>query len=341
MSRRQNRDGIGREQLDRRAWLRRAGAGAACFSGLGAAPRPGVGAQEPILAPAKEAANELERAVARVGAATSGALHSVSSEQYQAVGDAALPFLKIILNDCDLIAEDYLDYYQAKGFAVKRPDRRLTLVIFLDERPYLEFARRFAAKNALNASGFYSRTENWLVLFDFRNVPQNERGAAHRNARTLAHEATHQLTFNTGLVNRRGDVPLAVLEGLASYSETRPLHGHQVPGQINGPLLDNLAHILRRLNWISVTDLLTDDAASFGTTLDQTLLAYAQSWLLVYYLMKSPARLTQFQAYLKTIFARTNKDHRFDDAEKNFGDLERLDQELRRESIRLQRPPRP
>ena len=51
--------------------------------------------------------------------------------------------------------------------------------------------------------------------------------------------------------------------------------------------------------------------------------------------MTSPARLTQFQAYLKTIHSRTNKDHRFDDAERNFGDLDRLDQELRREAIQL------
>ena len=96
-------------------------------------------------------------------------------------------------------------------------------------------------------------------------------------------------------------------------------------------------HIQRRENWISATDLLTDDAAAFGHTLDRTLLAYAEGWLLVYYLMKNPVRLPQFQAYLKAISRRTDKNHRFDDAEKHFGDLERLDQDLRREAIRLQR----
>jgi hypothetical protein len=336
MSSRRDRDEIRRDGLGRRAWLRRAVAGAACFGGIGGAARPGDLAQEPMLTPAQEAAAELERAVARVSAATSRPLHTVASEQYQAAGDAAEPFLKNTLSDCDLIARDYLDYYQAKGFAVKRPDRRLTLVVFLDERPYLQFARKFARGVPLNASGFYSRSENWLVLFDFRNVPQGERGAARKNARTLAHEATHQLTFNTGLVNRQGDVPLAVLEGLASYSETQRLHGHYKPGQINGPLLDDMAHIRRRVEWIRATELLTDDRASFGVTLDQTRLAYAQGWLLVYYLMNSPSRLPQFQAYLKTIYARTNKDHRYDDAERNFGDLDRLDQELRREAILLQ-----
>jgi hypothetical protein len=154
--------------------------------------------------------------------------------------------------------------------------------------------------------------------------------------RTLGHEATHQLTFNTGLLNRGGDVPRAVMEGLASYSETRGIHGRNAPGLVNGHLLDDLAHIRRRLNWITATELLTDDSAAFGKTLDQTLLGYAQGWILVHHLMTSPSRLTQFQAYLKTILARTDKNHRFDDAEGHFGDLDRLDQELRHDAIRLQ-----
>ena len=113
------------------------------------------------------------------------------------------------------------------------------------------------------------RLENWLVLFDFRNVPLIEQGAGHKNVKTLAHEGTHQLTFNTGLLNRQGDAPRAVVEGIALYGETRSLHGHGAPGQINGTRLDDLAHIQRREKWISATDLLTDDAAAFGTTLDQ------------------------------------------------------------------------
>ncbi len=189
--------------------------------------------------------------------------------------------------------------------------------------------------------GFYSRTENWLVLYDIRNEPAKERGAAHQNMRTLAHEATHQLTFNTGLINRRGDVPFAIYEGLACYSETRKLHGHSEPGEVNGLRLDDLAHILRRASWIPAADLLSSEPDSLVTTADQTLLAYSQSWLLVYYLMKTASRLPQFQAYLKAIYSRTDKKHRRDDAERSFGDLDRLDQEVRREAIRLQRAPRP
>ena len=104
---------------------------------------------------------------------------------------------------------------------------------------------------------------------------------------TLAHEGTHQLAFNTGLLNRQGMRP-AVVEGIVLYGETGSLHGPATPGQINATRLDDLAHIQRREKWISAADLLTDDAVAFGKTLDRTLLAYAEGWLLVYYLMQTP-----------------------------------------------------
>jgi hypothetical protein len=333
--------GGGAARTDRRSWLRQAVLAGAAFRGVDGAYGQGIAAADRKLSPEQEAEQERERAQSRVRAVTRRPLLNLRSDQYQAVGDATEAFVNLTVNDCEGLAREYLAHYQEQGFDVKRPTRRLTLVVFHDERPYLEFARRFASGVSVYTWGFYSKTENWLVLFDFRNVPQIEKGAGHKNVTTLAHEGTHQLTFNTGLLNRRGDAPKAMVEGLAAYSETRSLRGPAVPGQINRTRLDDLAHIQRREKWISATDLLTDDVATFGTTLDQTLLAYAEGWLLVYYLMKTPARLPQFQAYLQTISRRTDKNQRYDDAEKHFGDLERLDQDLRREAIRLQRERQP
>jgi Protein of unknown function (DUF1570) len=327
---------VERPGIDRRSWLWGAlAAGAACGCGEGLlGPRTAVGSTE--LLPEEQARQELERAQARVKTITRRPLRHLESEQFQAIGDASEPFMRMTLADCESLTREFLAYYQGHGFDVKRPPRRLTLVIFLDERPYLEFARRFARGVTVYTWGFYSKLENWLVLFDFRNVPLVEKGAGHKNITTLAHEGTHQLTFNTGLLNRQGDSPRAVVEGIALFGETRLLSGAFAPGQLNSTRLDDLAHIQRRQKWISATDLLTDDVVAFGNTLDRTLLAYAEGWLLVYYLMQTPIRLPQFQAYLKTISKRIDKNHRYEDAEKHFGDLERLDQDLRREAIRLQ-----
>src|SRR5436305_425890 len=82
-----------------------------------------------------------------------------------------------------------------------------------------------------------------LALFDFRNVPMNPRAAGQSNLETLTHEATHQLTFNTGLLDRRSDLPFCIVEGLAMYSERRRLTGRSEPGQINLRRLEELAHL--------------------------------------------------------------------------------------------------
>ncbi len=190
--------------------------------------------------------------------------------------------MKISLEDCELIAQDFLDHYRAKGFQVKPPAQRMTVVVFRDERPFMEFARKSVRNVPPNVVGFYSRAENFLVLFDSRNVPAAQRGGALKNMRNLAHEATHQLCFNTGLLNRKGDTPAAIVEGLACYGETRRLRGRSEPGLLNSERLDDLAHIQRRSKWISTADLLTDDSPAGGGNLDRMQLFYAQSWILIY-----------------------------------------------------------
>jgi hypothetical protein len=302
------------------------------MAGIGAAPRQTILAQTPKPGQADLPARELAQAEARVEAVTSRPLLTARSALFQAIGDASESFIKTTLSDCEFIALDFLDHYRAKGFDVKRPAHRLTLVVFFDERPFIKFVPGVPEF----VSGFYKRTENWLVLFDFRNVPVRERRAGYTNMMTLAHETTHLLSYNTGLLNRQGDAPRAIVEGLAMYGETRRLHGRSEPGQIDSMRLDDLAHVQRRTNWKSVAELLADERAAFGPTLDHTILAYAQSWLLVYYLMTSPSRLPQFRAYVKAIYPRTDDRHRIEDAEKYLGNLDQLDREVRREAVRLQ-----
>ena len=154
--------------------------------------------------------------------------------------------------------------------------------------------------------------------------------------RNLAHEASHQLSYNTGLLNRKGDVPVAIVEGLACFGEARRMHGHTEPGLLNTDRLSDLAHLQRRSQWIKIVDLLSDDSPATGRNVDRMQLFYAQSWLLIFTLMNSKERLPQFQTYLKTIFPRVDKRNRLEDATTCFGDLDQLDQELRRAAIRLQ-----
>ena len=87
--------------------------------------------------------------------------------------------------------------------------------------------------------GHYELDTNRLVIFDFRPGGGPPAGANPKriNTFTLIHEATHQLTFNTGLLDRQGDVPVAVSEGLAMYAELGH-DGRSVLGMINRPRLE-------------------------------------------------------------------------------------------------------
>jgi Protein of unknown function (DUF1570) len=332
MSRRQPEDETGRNSTDRRIWLGRTVlmiAAPAC--GPFITDRASA-QQEKKLSPTEEAEQELQGAEARVRKVTSRPLQVERSISYQMVGDSSSAFMKLVLADCELVAQDFLEHYRAKGFAVQRPERRLTLIVFADNGPY----RKFLPDVPSLFSGVYRRDDNWLVVFDFRNVTTVSKLGGFLNRTTLAHETTHLLAFNTGLLRRQGDVPRAVMEGIAMYGEVRKDQGRSEPGQINTLRLDQLTHLQRRLKWIPLATLLADEPKAFGKTGDQWMLAYAQSWLLVYYLMATPARLPQFRSYLKAIWARRDNRHRLEDAHAHFGALELLDADLQREAIRLQ-----
>ncbi|HEV3164840.1 MAG TPA: DUF1570 domain-containing protein [Isosphaeraceae bacterium] len=274
----------------------------------------------------------------RARSAGLGPLQVSKSANYTAIGDAPEVFRQNALAAFEDVALDYLDYYHGQGFRVQRPTQRMVVVTLADRQSFLRYLGMDVSDQVV---GFYDRQHNELVIYD--NRARTERKAVPRprfvNQITLAHEATHQLTYNTGLLNRVGDAPGCVVEGLALFGEVRKTTGRTAPGLLNQDRLRDLAYMQRRGNaWISLSSLLVEDrnSGSFKAgTDDQRSLYYSQSWLFVYFLLKDPARLPGFRAFLKAIFERTESSHRLDDARTHLGDLDQLDSELRGYSIRL------
>ncbi len=324
-----------RRTVNRRDWLRLAGSGAVGFGSLVRCPMTAMGADEPKSGAVETAEEEIGRALALVQKSADHEVRTVRSTHYQAIGDASETFIKLTLADCEQVALDYLKHYREKGFDVKLPDRRLILIVFADERPFLKYAGQVPR----GLAGFYSQRTNWLALFDFRNAPMITVAAGQDNRETVTHEATHQLNFNSGVLERSGDAPHWISEGLAMYGERRKLRGPSDPGQINQRRLIELAHSQRRVEWIPVANLVAERPNWYRATAAQRTLGYAESWLLVYHLMTDPARLPQLRAYLQTLRGRKDQLHRLDDAKSHFGDLEQLDQELRQASVKLLRAP--
>ena len=271
-----------------------------------------------------------------------GPINTEHSAHYVAIGDAPKAFITTILADCEQLEADYQRYFGSHGFHVHQPDRPLIVVMFRDDRSFgsfsglpslLEAAEKGRA--AATVGPLRTQTTNVLHVFDWRNVPIEPR-AAHLNMETLSHEGTHQLTFNSGLLNRAGDTPRCIVEGLGTHGEARRTIGPSDFGRLNLMRMDDLARYQRRVPWIHLRELIANDAVLLAGNAARIMLGYAQSWLLVHYLIKEPAALPRFRQYLQAIAPRVKSDRRIEDVQAHLGDLDRLDQDLRRYAIRLQ-----
>ena len=96
------------------------------------------------------------------------------------------------------LARDYLTHFKSRGFAVEEPKGRMTLVVLADRR---EFAAYLETDPDGLVGGTYDPAANDLMFFDNR-AEGGGLEAEKNNTLVLFHEATHQLTFNTGLLTR-------------------------------------------------------------------------------------------------------------------------------------------
>jgi hypothetical protein len=274
---------------------------------------------------------EIEDHAKKVGL---GPFRSSRTTHYLAIGDAPDAFREGALKICEALARDFLEHFRFKGFEVTTPKQRLAIVTLANTKSCAAFS---GDKAPPGVGGFFDGEKNWLVIFDNRTPGQSDREQAERdNLISLAHEATHQLTFNTGLLDLAGDVPTCINEGLGTYGETRRPKGSTKLGQSNPGRIEAIKLGLRsNVPWVPLPQLLTDDDLFLGKDGDATLqLAYGQSWLFVFELM-SPLRPSKFRDYLKAIKQRKDPSHRLADAAAHLGDLTRLDQQLRLAASKL------
>lgn len=311
MSRSTNVHGVTADRTTRREWL-----GAAAALSFGLASSIGRTADEsPALA-------QVRKRASRAGL---NALGTSDSEHYVAIGDARKDFREDALGLCEKILASFQKYFKEKGFEVKPPGAKMTVVALGGRNSYA----RYKGEEVLpEEGGLYEIEDDQLVIFDARGAggaPRGPQGADPRRLNTfiLVHEAIHQLTFDTGMLSRTSDVPVAVSEGLATYGELWQ-KSKPVIGSFNNLRLQ----VLRQpgTEWIDLQRLLTSDELFRDPAVLQP--AYAESWLLVHLLLKS--RPAKFRAYLDLLRTRKDEKHRVEDATKALGDLERLDRELKK-----------
>jgi len=148
------------------------------------------------------------------------------------------------------------------------------------------------------------------------------------NLSTIMHEVAHQMSFNTDLLNREGDVPAWLAEGLACYCESSSNGGWQGIGEPNPPRLKVLADCLRgQGQLLKLDDLLKSDQWLRGST-KTIFLGYAQSWALFHWLMED--RPQALKDYLSLIYLEKTAERRAANFQQVFGaDLAQLERRYR------------
>jgi hypothetical protein len=259
-----------------------------------------------------------------------GPLRHSRSEHFLGIGDAPDAFRESALRHCEALGQTFLAYFRGRGFTLDYPMHRLTVITLKDADSYAALLGEAPGKDV---GGHFDLDTNRLVIFDFRPGGGDLAAGAERvNLFTLVHETSHQLCHNTGLLDRKGDIPVCVSEGLATYVELWRPGVKNAIGGINRPRLQAL---VQSEDWIPIADLIGSDKFFRDPATAQ--LAYAESWVLVYWLLKTRARLPATRAYLESLGASSKKVSRADVAEKALGSLEKLDRDVKAEARRLVR----
>ena len=258
----------------------------------------------------------------------------VETTHFLGVGDATPAYREEATRACESVAVEYLKVLKAKGFAeLALTDAKLTVVILAEAASYSAFVGR--RDEGIAVGGHYDLDTNRLVVFDFRpSQGKVDASAARINSFTLGHEACHLISFNSGLLDRRGDVPLAISEGFATYGETWRPKGR---GKVGANNLDRLRGLSppgsKPPAWIPIDRLIADDELLVREETRDA--AYAEAWALVHTMLETPASVERLKAYLRAIRARNDSTHRAADAAAHFGDLTGLDAEVRRAVRRM------
>ena len=109
------------------------------------------------------------------------------------------------------------------------------------------------------------------------------------------------MTFDTGLLSREGDVPLAVSEGLATLGETWTTRRTDI-GLENHARIEVMKQPGDGPDWIPIDELFASDGFFNDGITEQ--LAYAESWLMMYWLLRTREDTAKLRGYLADLRAR-------------------------------------
>ncbi len=280
----------------------------------------------------------------------------LQSKHFLALSNTDEKFSQGQLDRCELMHQMFLNHFRVKGFKLKTPATRLMVAIFSSPEGFDAYVGRPMPPGV---TGLYHPASNRLVVYDFgrskalvegkrrfESQPSNlsafDRtqllGQLYReadairtdtNISTIMHEVAHQMSFNSGLLNRDGDLPLWLAEGIATYCEATQGGFWKGIGEKNVERLKPLRRIAGgQEEPLPLRSLIENDQWLHGPGGGQRALrGYAQSWALVKMLMEEQPK--GLKRYCEMIYSRRTPDHRLTDFAEVFGDLAKMEKRHR------------
>ncbi len=224
----------------------------------------------------------------------------------------------------------FFAFWRNRGLSLTPPPNQLVIVLHGNREMYQQHGQNELGAAVSSVHGYYSQKTNRVNLLAIDVAQRNgiARGAssilASRTMATVIHEATHQLSYNSGLQTRLAPHPLWFSEGLAIFFEPPNLKtqtGYQPIGSVS-PLHLGIYRTASRVRKVmNLEELVSHDRAFRDSATIR--MAYAQSWALTYFLIRT--RREEFLNYLKTHGAKQslcadNSEIRLRDFEEAFGE---------------------
>jgi hypothetical protein len=282
-----------------------------------------------------------------------GPMDRFDSKHFMAITNGTEDFARDRLTNCETIHALFFDHFSGKGFAVREPAGKMMVAILDTEEG---FEACLGSRMPASITGIYHRGTNRLVVYDYASnrmskaikdageqeaskivgglTRQRVLGSINRQARerrddantgTIMHEVAHQLSFNCGLLNREGDVPYWLAEGLATYCESTIDGTWQGIGEPNPMRARGLTTIARgQAPFVPLPNLIAADTwVRQPVSTESILQGYAQSWSLFRLLMEE--RPQALRKYLAMIYQRRTPEHRLADFVECFGDMTKFE----------------
>ncbi len=277
-----------------------------------------------------------------------GTFETVTTPHYVIVASTSRVYAEWCGQVLERLLKSFTDFWKQRGLELTEPARPLPVIVLANQQQFANFAKVDGNQLSAKGQGYYSITTNRIVLFDLTTakgqpVVRSRDDVIKRlrlvsaNVATVVHEATHQISFNTGLNRRYADNPSWLTEGLAMYFEASDFLDDDVEiGRVNAVRLKRWRDAQRAKRTKPMLTIIRDNKRL--NQADSAIDAYAESWALTHFLLTT--RSDEFAGYCRQIADKpllpwNSPDEHQQEFEAVFGDAGKLDVELRQFLLKL------